>query len=391
MKNASAISVTQAKKDKKTACPTCIGKATTTTTTTNTGAAKGGTTAAGNTTTAAYYATKNGKYYHSSASCSGMRDAVKITLAQAQWNNQPACPVCIKKTATTVTYYATSSGRYYHVKSNCTGMAGAVKVTAAAAQKHGQTPCPTCMRGKAGTTTVSGTQYYSTRNGKFYHKTATCGGMQNADKVTLAVAKQRNQVACPSCLGSTAAYYARRDGKYFHKSPNCSGMQNASRVSVVKAQANGQTACPVCLGGKTASSNTNSNTNSNSNNNNDNGTRMYYGTPNGRYYHKNGTCTNMKNAVKITRQQAINRGQTPCPRCLPDLIPKPTKRPDGTTPTQKPESNKQVKVWVTIEGSKYHSKQYCSGMKHAAQTNLEWALDRNYTRCTVCDAPRPVN
>ena len=46
-----------------------------------------------------------------------------------------------------------------------------------------------------------------------------------------------------------------------------------------------------------------------------------------------------------------------------------------------------TEVWVTIEGSKYHSEQYCSGMKNAAKTTLSWALSHNYARCTVCNAP----
>jgi len=312
MQGASRVSLTRAKADKKTPCPTCIGKVNT----------------ASPTTALLYYATKDGKYYHEKANCSGMRGAVKISLATAQSRNQPACPVCIKKTAPGITYYGTPDGKYYHIKATCTGMRNAVKVSLDAARKKGQTACPVCLKGTAvvGTPTAAAT-YFSTINGKYYHKTATCTGMKGADKIDLATANKRKQTACPTCLGTVATYYATRNGQYYHKTATCTGMRNASKISINTAAKNGQTACPKCLGG------------------------------------------------------------TPKPASTPG----PGGGSSGSGGSSGATNNSQIKVWVTIEGSKYHSTKTCSGMKNAAQTNLTWALSHNYSRCTVCNAPRPVS
>ena len=94
----------------------------------------------------------------------------------------------------------------------------------------------------------------------------------------------------------------------------------------------------------------------------------------------------MKNARLMTVEQAELSGHAPCPTCM------------GGTPIDSGDDNTggntgakvdpdTTEVWVTIEGSKYHSEQHCSGMKNAAKTTLSWALSHNYARCTVCNAP----
>ena len=94
----------------------------------------------------------------------------------------------------------------------------------------------------------------------------------------------------------------------------------------------------------------------------------------------------MKNARLMTVDQAELSGHAPCPTCM------------GGTPIDSGDDNTggntgakvdpdTTEVWVTIEGSKYHSEQHCSGMKNAAKTTLSWALSHNYARCTVCNAP----
>ena len=357
MTGAVRVTVASAKASGKSACSVCIGKAT------------GGPTG---TTAASYYSTANGKYYHAKQFCSGMRGATKITLSAAQAKKQTPCPVCIKNAPPGVSYYATADGKYYHIKATCSGMRNAVKVTLSAAQKKKQTACPICLKGPATIGVTTATKYYATTNGKFYHKTATCGGMKGAVAVDLATALKRKQTPCPTCLGSVASYYATRTGQYYHKTATCSGMRNATKISASTAKKNGQTACPTCLGGAVKPKTTPPP-----------GAKVYYGTPNGKYYHAKARCSGMLGAVKISLSTAEGRNQKPCPVCIKPASPTPTNPPGA--------KNKDIKVFVTIEGSKYHSIRTCSGMQHATQTNLEWALARNFTRCTVCNAPRPVS
>jgi hypothetical protein len=256
-------------------------------------------------------------------------------------------------------------------------MMSASKVSATTAKARGQKPCPTCLKGNDATLT-----YYATTTGKYYHRYATCSGIKNASKVTLAKATGRGQTACPSCLKSTSAavttlsssakYYGTKTGRYFHKSKTCSGMKNAQAITLTTAKKYNQSACPKCLGSAAT----------------------YYATRSGKYYHKSKSCSGMRGANLVSVSAAVKRGQSACPKCLggPKQTAKPTPTPKpGHTPTPKPTSNSQIKVWVTIQGTKYHSKQYCSGMKNAASTSLTWALEHNYTRCTTCDAPKPVS
>ncbi|NLG25253.1 MAG: hypothetical protein GX558_07840 [Clostridiales bacterium] len=374
MKGASLTTIARAKADKKTACPVCIKR----------------TAAKTATKVTYYYATKNGNYYHKTATCSGMRGAGKLTAATAQRQGKKPCPVCLGKANTTTYYYATTAGKYYHVKANCSGMAGAGRVTLAQAKARKQTACPICMKASAAKSTSAATKYYATKNGKYYHKTATCSGMRGATAVTLAQIAARKQSACPRCLGSVASYYATRTGRYYHKTATCSGMSGAVKISAAAAAARGQSACPRCLGGaaptvKPTVRPTPKPTVK--------PVKLYYGTPNGKYYHTRARCSGMSGAVKITLAQAKAKNQKACPVCAGGATPKPTPRPTPKPtpkPTGTPGSNDDIQVWVTIEGSKYHSYKTCSGMKNAARTTLTWALNHSYVRCTKCNAPKPV-
>ena len=91
----------------------------------------------------------------------------------------------------------------------------------------------------------------------------------------------------------------------------------------------------------------------------------------------------MKGAKLMTVDQAELSGKSPCPVCLGGTPIEDT----GSTGGGSSVDPDTTEVWVTIEGAKYHSEQYCSGMKNAAKTTLTWALNHNYKRCTVCNAP----
>lgn len=314
------------------------------------------------------FATTNGKYYHKTSSCSGMKGATKIALSAAKKRGQTACPVCMsgnkksptKPKATTnpnAKYYSTKNGKYFHKTSTCSGMKGASKITLATAKKRGQTPCPTCIGNDS--------MVYATSGGKYYHKNSTCSGMKNAKLILASVAKKRGQTACPTCMGgsdsdsTTTKVYYTSGGKYYHTVKTCSGMKNAQTGTVEKAKEAGKTACPVCA--KTSTT--------------------VYATANGKYYHKTRTCSGMKNAEKTTVAAAKKRGQKACPVCM-----KENSESDNTEKT-----NKTTYVYVTMSGNKYHAKSTCSGMKNAEKISLAMALKRNYTRCTKCNAPKPIS
>ena len=136
-------------------------------------------------------------------------------------------------------------------------------------------------------------------------------------------------------------------------------MKGATRTTATAAERQGQSACPDCVG-------------------------SYWHTSGGTYYHLDADCGGMSGATRTTAAAAKKLGQTACPKCIgggssPTATPKPTEPatvdPDTTN------------VWVTIEGSYYHTVKTCGGMKNAAQTTLRWALDHNYKRCTKCGAP----
>ena len=138
-------------------------------------------------------------------------------------------------------------------------------------------------------------------------------------------------------------------------------MKGATKISEKAAKKAGKTPCPKCIG-------------------------TVYAVDGGDYYHKTATCSGMKNAKLMTVDQAELSGHAPCPTCMGGTpIDKDNTGTSGSSGTKVDPDT--TEVWVTIEGSKYHSKQYCSGMKNAAKTTLSWALSHNYKRCTECDAP----
>lgn len=330
MTGAKLVTVAAAKKRGQTACPVCMST--------------GGT---------AYYATATGKYYHVLANCSGMQNAAQVSVATAKKRGQTACPECIGDKTTTY-YYATKNGKYYHNNQYCSDMAGAEQVTLTVAKSRGQAACPVCLKAASNTTqTTQTTSYYSTNGGKYYHKNATCSGMQNANQVTLATINQRGQTACPVCLGGVQSYYSTANGQYYHKTANCSGMTGADKVSYSTAKNRGQTACPVCLGGAGTTNTTTHNTNT---------AKHYYATVNGKYYHKTANCSGMKNATKVTQTAALANGKSACPVCIGGA----------------------AAYYSTTNGKYFHKNPNCSGMKNADIVSYTTAIRRGQSACPVC-------
>ncbi len=212
--------------------------------------------------------------------------------------------------------WSVSGGAYYHNTDTCPDISGTPsRISMDIARSRGQTACPTCYGAQS-----SGTTYFATSRGKYYHTTSNCSGMKNAVSVTRAQAVAKGKKPCPVCIGS---YYATPNGKYYHAKSNCSGMSGAVLVTKAKAVAAGKAACPVCL--KKAASSSSSTA-----------AKTYYSTSAGKHYHANPTCSGMKGARKVTAATAKSaaRRRAPCasgPR--PPALPSTTRRRRASTTT----------------------------------------------------------
>ncbi len=364
MKNAYLTTVENATSKGKTPCTTCIDGSTAGTP--NIGTPNTGNT--GTTTETVYYYNPNGgKYYHKTATCTGMKNAIKGTAAAAENNGLAPCPTCLDGVSTNAKYWATTNGANYHLVSNCRGMKNAVRITEATAIARGKTPCTTCIGtsgsggtivpvtpgGTGGTVTVptTTTKYYSTADGENFHSNQTCRGMKGATEVTAEQIIERGQTACPRCIGTSGTYYSTENGANYHSDPTCRGMKGATIVTLAMINSRGQTPCERCIGTTGGNTNTGNTTDPN--------VTYYWATTKGDHYHSKSNCTGMKGATKVTEEAAEARGQTPCPTCV------------GS-------------VYGTADGENYHKDKNCRGMKNAVHMTILDAEKSGKTACPTC-------
>ena len=259
--------------------------------------------------------------------------------------------------------YYTSTGQYFHANNDCPELGeNAIQATVAIARSRGLKECPSCYGTSAATdaagTSTSGTVIYATKKGRYYHVNQTCSNMKNAQVYTLNQAKKEGKKPCPTCIGQ---YYCTDGGKYYHLTKTCSGMENAHLTTAKAAEAAGKVKCPECLEkyAKKKSTTTSSAT--------------YYSTAKGKYYHVNKTCSSMKGAQKVTQAVIKRRGQTACPVCI-------------GTKAKSTASNSSGKYYATRNGTYYHTKSDCSGMKGATQITLATAKKYGKKACPECVA-----
>lgn len=359
MKNAGGTTIAKATKAGKTACPTCIGKTTSTAGTTSDGEK------------VEVYCTTDGTYYHSYATCTGMKNAGGTTIAKATKAGKTPCPTCIGTTSSgsSKSVYATKYGVYYHLKSNCSGMAGATTYTVASATAAGKYACPVCVG-------ASATKVYLTKNGDYYHVKSNCGGMTDPSFVALKDAVALGKDFCPDCIGADSAItkvygtvgstgssgesaatgdytgftiYCTANGDHYHTKQHCGNMSGAKATTLSAAIAAGKTACPDCV--QASSENT------------------VYCRSDGRYYHTNATCSHMTNASKVTVAIAVANGKTACPTCAGGEMTGGSTSSSGSTTTSSSE-----KVYCTANGTYYHKTATSCGMKNAQATTKERAV-----------------
>ncbi len=336
------------------------------------------------------YATESGTYYHTDPTCSGMKNAKSITLAAALVLGKKKCPVCVTDdfystssettttTENTVYVYATDGGKYYHTNATCSGMKDAKKVTLLSMIKEGREACPICAAS-------ADKKVYATVGGKYYHSYATCSGMTDAKETTLAQALAYGFTACPKCWSASNAdtsdtdtsntdgtddansgysgvyVYATENGKYYHTKQDCSKIEDgATKVLLEQAIDDGKEPCPVCASSA-----------------ND----TVYAQKGNAYYHKISTCSGMTNPVKGTLAQALVHGLKKCPICYA------TSSDDTSSSGKYVSGTSGINVYATAAGKYYHTNANCSNITGTPiKITLETALNYGKSACPVCAA-----
>lgn len=199
------------------------------------------------------YCSAYNTHFHTDATCSDIGgDAQEVGLKEALLMGKTACDICCPGMGQEV--FCTLDGTYYHVTENCSGMRNASRVTSAEARVTGKKRCPTCIGGSdeeeeetADSAQASGYYVYATPNGTYYHVNATCSGMKDAQQVLLSDMLSQKRPACPVCCpDAETTVYAQSGNPYFHSYATCSGMTNATQGILVNALAAGLTRCPEC-------------------------------------------------------------------------------------------------------------------------------------------------
>lgn len=268
--------------------------------------------------------------------------------------------------------YMPASGFYYHSKNDCAEIPADTtvsKVTKEVAAGRKMAPCPVCYSGQ--------TYCYATASGKYYHYDEHCSGMQDAGRITVALAEAYGKPACPACVTgkvntlsdnalkfadsntkdkSGITVYATKNGKYFHTNSTCSDMQGASATSLLKAMIAGKTACPTCC----ASAG-----------------QLVYATEGGKYYHSKSNCTGMQHAYRITLAEAAILGKGKCPVCLKASV-------NGDMSVDSIMNDNTIYVYGTKGGTYYHTKSNCSGMSGATKYTLKSMIVSGRKACPTC-------
>ena len=191
-------------------------------------------------------------HFHTDPTCSDLgTDAHLVGLKDALLMAKTACDTCCPDAGREV--YCTVDGSYYHVEDECSGMRNANRVTYAEARVTGKKRCPVCIGGEDETETdaaqeaAAGYYVYATEKGNFYHVNATCSGMKDAKQVLLSEMIKKGRPPCPVCCPEAeTTVYAENGNPYYHSYATCSGMTQATQGILVNALAAGLQRCPVC-------------------------------------------------------------------------------------------------------------------------------------------------
>ena len=342
--------------------------------------------------TASYvWSPASGLYYHSSETCPRIEEGVQVwrvtrEIAENSRHQSP-CPDCIGG-GTTATYYGTVGGKYYHSDSSCSRMRNPLVYTKQAAENEGKTPCPVCIlktmtsldeTDDVGTAFIdketkdsSGIQVYATKGGTYFHVKSNCSNMQDAVKGSLRDALLAGKKACPTCCPTAGELvYCRSDSKSYHLDKNCQGMKNAKHITLAEAMVMGKTKCDVCVkgSGSTLAGAKETDVSGSSNTKTVNLTAST-GDAVKVYATKNGTYYHTKSTCSGMKDAELYT--------LKSMLLAGKK----ACPTCASSAN--TTVYATQGGKYYHSYATCSDMKDAKSGSLAEALAAGYKRCPNC-------
>ena len=316
------------------------------------------------------YSPATGLYYHSKNDCESIPENVSVSRVPKDVainsRKQSACPVCIGASdgADTTTYYATRGGTYYHLDQTCSGMTNAVAYTKEAAERAGKIACPVCVTRlqqslassavkfiTAATEDKSNITVFATAGGKYFHMVSDCSGMEGAKSGPLKAALLMGKAACPTCCPTAGTIvYCTNGGTYYHTDKDCSGMQNAAQVTLAEAMVLGKARCPVCIKTSAAAMPTSNDV-------------YVWGTPGGKYYHTNQTCSGMVGAQRYSLKSMLQANRQACPVCA---------------------AAANTVVYATQGGTYFHSYATCSGMTDARSGTMAQAMAYGLTKCPRC-------
>ena len=326
-------------------------------------------------TATTYYATKGGKWYHIEPSCQGMTGASVVTESNAIAAGKTACPVCIG-------YYGTPGGTYYHVTSNCQGMQNAITKPESEWKSQGKTACPVCItktqNGVQNTSIPNETQVYCTSGGVNFHILNDCRGMKGASQVSISTAVKSGKTSCKYCMLPAKVYvFATKDGTYYHTVKDCSGMKNAQYVTAKAAASAGKKACTKCNAAKLFAYGSASN---------DSGSASAVNLANNTANTLNGkTTTDTATYVYATKNGTYYHTKSNCSgmkgatRGTYAAAVKSGKKPCPTCVTIS-----SLSVFATANGKYYHTSATCSGMSGALSVSVSKALSAGKTACPTC-------
>ena len=220
---------------------------------------------------------------------------------------------------------------------------------------------------------------YVTETGPFYHQLNDCRALSTTEEITRIgqnEALDSGRMACPYCLGgqytdglwdlkfvntdsqdqSGLIVYCSATNASFHTDAQCPALNGGLGVSMLDAILMGKVFCENCC---------------------PEASREVFCTMDGSYYHYDGECSGMRDPSLVTLPEALVLGKTRCPICI--------KNSTGTAlETTDANSDATYYVYATRNGTYYHIKKNCSGMKNAKKVSLKQMLAARRPACPKC-------
>ena len=161
------------------------------------------------------YHTENGRYYHTTATCSGMRGAEEHTLASSIEEGFEACPECDAPDADLLeaeNAVWVDEDSVYHISDACSAFAGEARLMSAEdAAAADCVPCAACGANAISTQEAAPQSeeappdeakevaVYFYDGSQAYHAESTCVGMSGAPERTLYEAIEMDKPPCSRC------------------------------------------------------------------------------------------------------------------------------------------------------------------------------------------------